>query len=124
MFDLNNSLRLNGFAAEKVTTRKVGSTDVTQFSVATTMSRKNKNTGEYEDYTEWHTVEAWGRTAQYVAKNLRKGSQVTLEGKVEYSNYEKEHVDGKNKVTVKHSRMIVRANTVQIRNRKRSDEEE
>ena len=124
MFNLDNTLRLNGFAAEKVTTRQVGSTKVTQFNIATSTSRKNKSTGEYDNYTEWHTVEAWGGTAEYVAKNLRKGAQVTLEGKVEYNTYDQEHGEGKNKVTVKHSRMIVRANTVRIRNQKRSDKEE
>lgn len=121
---LNNSIRLIGFAAEKITTTKVGSTSVTKFSMATSSSRKDKDSGEYTQFTEWHECEAWGATATYVAKHLRKGTSVTLEGKLEYSSYDKEHGEGKNKVTVKHTRAVIRVNQVELRNKKSSGEEE
>ena len=125
MYDLNNSIRIEGFAAERVETREVGKTKVARFSVPTTTSRYNKDTKSKQEFTEWHTVEAWGRTADYVIKYLKKGSRVTLEGKMEYNTYEKTYGEGKNAQTVKHTRAIIRANQVTIRNKRSgSDEEE
>jgi len=124
MQTLNNSIRLNGFSAAEVTTTKVGSSSVTKFSVATSTSRKNKTTGEYDQYTDWHNCEAWGKTGEYVANNLRKGTAVNLEGKLEYSTYEKTYGEGKNAQTVKHTRAVIRVNQINLRNKKSSGEEE
>jgi len=124
MQTLNNSIRLNGFSAEKVTMAKVGNTDVAKFSIATSTSRKNKTTGEYDQFTDWHNCEAWGATAAYIQRNLKKGSAVNLEGKLEYSTYDKTYGEGKAAQTVKHTRAVIRVNQVNIRNAKSSGEEE
>jgi single-strand DNA-binding protein len=58
-----------------------GST-VTNLSVATSESWKDKQTGEQKDRTEWHRVAMFGRLAEIAAEYLRKGSQVYIEGKL------------------------------------------
>jgi single-strand DNA-binding protein len=58
-----------------------GST-VTNLSVATNESWKDKQTGEQKDRTEWHKVAMFGRLAEIAAEYLRKGSQVYIEGKL------------------------------------------
>lgn len=58
-----------------------GST-VTNLSVATNESWKDKQTGEQKDRTEWHRVAMFGRLAEIAAEYLRKGSQVYIEGKL------------------------------------------
>jgi len=55
---------------------------VTNIRVATTESWKDKNTGDQQERTEWHTVAFFGRLAEIAAEYLRKGSQVYIEGKL------------------------------------------
>ena len=53
---------------------------VTNFTVATNESWKDKQTGEQRDRTEWHRVAMFNRLAEIAAEYLRKGSQVYIEG--------------------------------------------
>ena len=53
------------------------------FGVATTVSWKDKSTGEWREKTEWHQCEAWEFLAERVAKWFRKGLYVAVEGAVE-----------------------------------------
>jgi single-strand DNA-binding protein len=55
---------------------------VTNITVATNESWKDKQTGEQKDRTEWHKVAMFGRLAEIAAEYLRKGSQVYIEGKL------------------------------------------
>lgn len=60
---------------------------VARISVATNDRYKNAD-GERVTDTQWHTVVAWGRTAEMVERLLRKGTQVALEGKLVHRSYE------------------------------------
>lgn len=53
---------------------------VTNISIATTDTWKDKATGEKKDKTEWHRVVFFNRLAEIVGEYLRKGSQVYIEG--------------------------------------------
>ncbi len=55
---------------------------VTNFTVATNESWKDKQTGEQKERTEWHRVSMFNRLAEVAAEYLRKGSQVYIEGKL------------------------------------------
>jgi single-strand DNA-binding protein len=55
---------------------------VTNLTVATNESWKDKSTGETKDRTEWHKVAMFNRLAEIAAEYLRKGSQVYIEGKL------------------------------------------
>jgi single-strand DNA-binding protein len=55
---------------------------VTNITVATNESWKDKQTGEQKDRTEWHKVAMFDRLAEIAAEYLRKGSQVYIEGKL------------------------------------------
>jgi len=55
---------------------------VTDFSIATSESWKDKQTGEQREQTEWHSVVMYDRLAEIAAEYLRKGSQVYIEGKL------------------------------------------
>ena len=56
---------------------------VTNFTLATNESWKDKQTGEQKDRTEWHKVAMFGRLAEIAAEYLRKGSQVYVEGRLQ-----------------------------------------
>ena len=55
-------------------------TTVTNLSVATTEGWKDKQSGEYQERTEWHRVVLFGRIAEIASEYLRKGSKVYIEG--------------------------------------------
>ena len=74
MQDLNNTITIDGFATDRIETTKVGKTNVTRFTVATNSFRKNKD-GEYDQFTEYHTCEAWGSQSKYVSERITKGTK-------------------------------------------------
>lgn len=53
---------------------------LTNISVATSESWKDKQTGQPQERTEWHRVVFNGRLAEIAAKYLKKGSKVYIEG--------------------------------------------
>ena len=53
---------------------------VTNVSIATSESWKDKSTGKMQDRTEWHRVVFFNRLAEIAAEYLRKGSKVYVEG--------------------------------------------
>jgi len=57
---------------------------VAKFSIATSESWKDKNTGERKDKAEWHNVEIYSEQLIGIAeKYLRKGMKVYVEGQLE-----------------------------------------
>ena len=61
---------------------------VTNISVATTNSWKDKESGERQEETEWHRVVFFGRLAEIVSEYLKKGSQVYVEGRLKTRKWE------------------------------------
>lgn len=53
---------------------------ITNISVATSESWKDKQTGQPQERTEWHRVVFFNRLAEIAGEYLRKGSKVYLEG--------------------------------------------
>ena len=70
-----------------------GNVAVAKFSVATNESYKDKK-GDWQTVTEWHDVVAWRALAERAEKQLKKGSQVFIEGKLTHRKYQdKEGID-------------------------------
>jgi single-strand DNA-binding protein len=65
-----------------------GGQSVLNLSMATTESYLDKNNTRQER-TDWHRVVCWGRRAEALAKILRKGSQIYVEGRLQTRSYEK-----------------------------------
>lgn len=55
---------------------------VTNLSIATSESWKDKESGEMVDRTEWHRVVLFNRLGEIAAQYLRKGAKVYIEGKL------------------------------------------
>ncbi|AKH62868.1 MULTISPECIES: single-stranded DNA-binding protein [Photorhabdus] len=53
---------------------------VTNITLATSESWRDKQTGEMKEKTEWHRVVLFGKLAEVAGEYLRKGSQVYIEG--------------------------------------------
>tara|TARA_R110000824_G_scaffold246865_1_gene436012 strand:+ start:718 stop:1155 length:438 start_codon:yes stop_codon:yes gene_type:complete len=56
---------------------------IASFSIATSESWKDKNSGEKVEKTEWHRISAFGKLAEIIGEYLKKGSQVYIEGKIQ-----------------------------------------
>lgn len=53
---------------------------LTQFSIATSETWTDKNTGERKEQTEWHNIVLQNRLGEIAQQYLRKGSKVYIEG--------------------------------------------
>jgi single-strand DNA-binding protein len=56
---------------------------VTQFTLATTETWKDKSTGERKQTTEWHRVVLYRKLAEIAGEYLKKGSLVYVEGRLQ-----------------------------------------
>jgi single-strand DNA-binding protein len=56
---------------------------VTNITVATSETWKDKNTGEQQEKTEWHRVVAFRKLAEIMGEYLKKGSKVFIEGRLQ-----------------------------------------
>jgi single-strand DNA-binding protein len=88
MNTLRNKVSLIGRLGTQpeVTTYGTGRS-LAKFTLATNESYKDKN-GQWQENTQWHTVNAWGKLADRIEKVLKKGQEVIVEGKLIHQNYE------------------------------------
>ncbi len=63
-----------------------GGKKLAKMSIATNESYRNAN-GELIQETQWHSLIAWGKTVDIIEKNFKKGSEVSIEGKLIKRNY-------------------------------------
>lgn len=68
----------------------LGGTPVMSFGVAVNDRRKNAQTGEWEDYPNYIDCTMFGTRAEAVSRYLSKGTKVAIEGKLRYSQWEKD----------------------------------
>ena len=87
MNTLRNKVQLIGnLGKDPETTELKEGKKLCRFSIATNESYKNAS-GERVTETQWHNLIAWNKTAEFVGKFLRKGSQVAVEGKLMNRSY-------------------------------------
>ncbi|BCW93687.1 MAG: single-stranded DNA-binding protein [Acidobacteriota bacterium] len=60
---------------------------VARFSVATNERWRDKD-GNRQEHTEWHTVVAWGKLAEFCQQYVTKGRQVYVEGSLRTRTYD------------------------------------
>jgi single-strand DNA-binding protein len=83
-----NSVQLLGNLGKDPEMKEVnGGRRVARMSVATNESWKDAS-GQWKQDVQWHPVVAWGKQAEQVAEQLRKGSRVSLEGRLVHRSYE------------------------------------
>ena len=84
-------------------------TDVLSFGVAVNDRRKNPQTNEWEDYPNFVDCTMFGNRARSVSQYLAKGSKVAIEGKLRWSQWER---DGQ-----KHSKLSVLVDELEFMSR-------
>lgn len=53
------------------------------FTIATSESWKDKQTGEQKEKTEWHKLSCFGKLAEICGEYLKKGSKIYIEGRLQ-----------------------------------------
>ena len=95
MASLNKVILIGNLGRDPETRYLPNGDAVTTISVATTETWKDKS-GEKQEKTEWHRVSLFRRLGEIAGEYLKKGSQVYIEGRIEYREYEK---DGQKRYT-------------------------
>lgn len=72
-----------------------GGTAVCDLRVAVNSSRKNGQTGQWEDKPNYFDVAVWGAQGENCANYLSKGRPVAIEGRLDWSEWEAKDGSGK-----------------------------
>ena len=73
---------------------------VANISVATSSRRKDKNTGETIEDTQWHRVTFYDRLAEIAGEYVKKGRPIYVEGRLKYGKYTDQSGVEKNTVDI------------------------
>ena len=65
---------------------------VANFSMATSETYKDRQTGEKREQTEWHNIVLWRGLAEVAEKYVKKGDMIYIEGKLRTRSWEKDGV--------------------------------
>lgn len=80
--------------------------NVASFSLATSETYQDKNSGEKKTRTEWHTIVAYDKKADFVEEYINKGSKIYVEGPVRYREYTNQKGE-KKRITEIEMRVVV-----------------
>lgn len=70
-----------------------GGNAVAEFSLATsTGGYTTKDGREVPQKTQWHRIKAFGAITSSIERYVKKGSTIYVEGRIEYSEYEKDGI--------------------------------
>ena len=102
-----NRITLIGFLGKDAETRFTSNgTTHTRFSLATNVSWKDKDSGEYKTRTEWHRIVVWGKFGEW-AGSLKKGAFIEAEGELRYREFQPTGSDAKIRIAEIHAISIL-----------------
>ena len=80
---INKVILIGNLGRDPETRYTQGGSAVTNLRLATAESWKDKQTGEQQERTEWHSVVCFARLGEIAGEYLRKGSKVYIEGRLQ-----------------------------------------
>jgi single-strand DNA-binding protein len=80
---INKVILVGNLGGDPETRYTAGGAAITNITVATTDSWRDKQSGENQERTEWHRVVFFNRLAEIAGEYLRKGRQVYIEGRLQ-----------------------------------------
>ncbi len=94
MASVNKVILVGNLGKDPETRYMPNGDQVTNVTIATSESWKDKNSGEQKEATEWHRVVFFRRLAEIAGQYLKKGSQVYIEGSLKTRKWQnKEGLD-------------------------------
>lgn len=87
---INRYIATGNLTREPELRRTANGMAVLNIGIAVNDRRKNQQSGEWEDYPNFLTCVMFGTRAESVSGYLHKGSKVAIEGKLRFSQWEKD----------------------------------
>lgn len=87
---LNKVMLIGNLGADPELKVTSGGQAILKLRIATAESYVDKQTNERKERTEWHSVTLWGKRAEGLARILKKGSRIFVEGSLRTSSYDKD----------------------------------
>lgn len=106
MFSLNKVSLIGNVGNNPEIRKTKNGHEYVSLSIATTSGIKNKASGEWDNKTSWHKVKVYSPLCSVADRYLQKGSQVYIEGSLEYFEYTKDGIT-KNGVEIIAKQIIV-----------------
>ena len=94
---INKVILVGNLGADPDTRYMPSGKAVTNIRIATSESWKDKQTGDMQERTEWHSIVMYDKLGEIAAEYLRKGSQVYIEGKLRTRKWQDK--EGKDRYT-------------------------
>ncbi|HUG98393.1 MAG TPA: single-stranded DNA-binding protein [Gammaproteobacteria bacterium] len=94
---INKVILIGNLGADPESRTTPGGLTVTNIRVATTEKRKDRQSGDLVEETEWHRIVMFDRLAEVAREYLRKGSQVYIEGQIRTNKWQDK--DGNDRYT-------------------------
>ncbi len=80
---INKVILVGNCGQDPETRYTAGGAAITNISIATSDTWKDKQTGQPQERTEWHRVVFFNRLAEIAGQYLHKGSKVYIEGRIQ-----------------------------------------
>ena len=84
---VNKAILLGNVGKDPEIRSTPGGTMVANFTLATSDRQKDPQ-GNWQDRTEWHSLVAFGRTAEIIRDYVKKGSKLFIEGKIQTRSWD------------------------------------
>ena len=94
---VNKVILIGNLGADPETRYTPSNMAITKIRIATTEVRRNRESGDTQELTEWHRVTFFGRLGEIAAQYLRKGAKVYIEGRLRTSKWQGQ--DGQDRYT-------------------------
>jgi single-strand DNA-binding protein len=94
---INKVILVGNLGADPDTRYMPSGKAVTNIRIATSESWKDRQTGDQQERTEWHSVVLYDKLGEIAAEYLRKGSQVYIEGSLRTRKWQDK--EGKDRYT-------------------------
>ena len=85
---INKAIIVGNLGADPEIRYTANGNAVSNVTVATSESWKDRQSGERQEKTEWHRVVFFGRLAEIAGEYLKKGSKVYVEGRLQTRKWE------------------------------------
>lgn len=107
MADINSWAGTGNLTRDPELRQTQGGQQVLQFSIACNESRKNQQTGQWEEVPNFIDCVVWGTRAEKLAQIMRKGMKVSLSGRLHYSKWQAKDGTNRSKLEVYASEVVL-----------------
>jgi len=90
MANLNKVLLIGRLTRDPETRTTPGGATVTTLGLAVNRTYTRRDSGEKVEETCFVDVEAWGRTGETIARYMKKGRQIFIEGRLKFDSWERD----------------------------------